>query len=451
MTTQQYIDLPTVNQAPNIRITQLDVLRGFAVLGIYWINVVIFGLPSGGYALPNMLGQAESLNIGHWMFSELFVEGSMRGLFSMLFGASAMIFLSESRLGASGLMIVDRYYRRNLLLILFGVIHAYIFLWPYDVLYAYGLIGLFLFPLRRLGATILIIAGCLLLVIGDLEYGKPLAEKPDSLLVSNLNDPDRDKSGPQTPASEAESAGEAKNDAADIKDKQAEDYRESMQAQMEEDTILHQSGYLKIFRGQLEEVVSQQSLYMYSVHFYDIGGMMLIGMALLKLGVLSGKRSLGFYLALAVAGYAISMAIRSFNISAELSHGFVTDDITEHGGVTYAIGRLPLTLGHIGLIGILCRCSIFNFMTNTLAKVGRLALSNYIMQTLISVWLFYGVGWGLIGVFERYQLTYVCLAVWIIQITFSIKWLKHFQFGPLEWVWRSLIYGKRQPMIKPDC
>ena len=438
MTTQQYIDLPTVNQAPDIRITQLDVLRGFAVLGIYWINVVIFGLPSGGYALPNMLGQAQSLNIGHWMFSELFVEGSMRGLFSMLFGASAMIFLSESRLGASGLMIVDRYYRRNLLLVLFGVIHAYLFLWPYDVLYAYGLIGLFLFPLRKLGATTLIIAGCLLLVIGDLEYGKPLTEKPDSLLVSNLDETQSD-----------EPAGEAMKDAANIKNKQAENYRESMQAQMEDDTILHQSGYLKIFQGQLEEVVSQQSLYMYSVHFYDIGGMMLIGMALLKLGVLSGKRSLGFYIALALAGYAISMAIRSFNISSELSHGFVTDDITEHGGVTYEIGRLPLTLGHIGLIGILCHYSIFNFMTNTVAKVGRLALSNYIMQTLISVWLFYGVGWGLIGVFERYQLTYVCLAVWVIQITFSIKWLKHFQYGPLEWVWRSLIYGKRQPMLKP--
>ena len=81
--------------------------------------------------------------------------------------------------------------------------------------------------------------------------------------------------------------------------------------------------------------------------------------------------------------------------------------------------------------------------------MGRLALSNYIMQTLFSIWLFYGVGWGLIGVFERYQLTYVCLAVWAVQIMFSIKWLKHFQFGPLEWVWRSLIYGKRQPMIKP--
>ena len=441
MTTRQYIDLPTVDQAPNIRITQLDVLRGFAVLGIYWINVVIFGLPSGGYALPNMLGDAVSLNIGHWMFSEVFFEGAMRGLFSMLFGASAMVFLSESRLGASGLMIVDRYYRRNLLLILFGVIHAYVLLWPYDVLYAYGLIGLFLFPLRKLSAVILIIAGCLLLVLGDLEYAKPTPDDPDSQLIRKL-----DSSNGEAPAGtllfdKKDMADKTIQEAAVSKDMNAADYRESMQAQMQEDTLLHQSGYVKIFQGQLEEVVSQQSLYMYSVHFYDIGGMMLLGMALLKLGVLSGKKSLRFYLALALAGYAISFTIRSFNIYAELSHGFVTEDITEHGGVTYAIGRLPLTLAHIGLIGVLCKLSFFNLITQTLAKVGRLALSHYIIQTLISVWLFYGVGWGLIGEFERYQLSYVCLAVWAIQIAF--------QFGPLEWVWRSLIYGKRQPMSRP--
>ena len=116
---------------------------------------------------------------------------------------------------------------------------------------------------------------------------------------------------------------------------------------MEEDTLLHQSGYVKIFNGQLEEVVSQQSLYMYSVHFFDIGGMMLLGMALLRLGVLSGKRSLRFYVLLALAGYAISIVIRSYNITSELSHGFVPDNLNESGGVTYAIGRLPLTFGLI--------------------------------------------------------------------------------------------------------
>lgn len=433
MSAAQYIDLPTTSQSPNIRITQLDVLRGFAVLGIYWINVIIFGLPTGAYSLPNLLGQAETLNIGHWVFSELMVEGSMRGLFSMLFGASAMVFLNESRLGASGLMVVDRYYRRNLLLILFGIIHAYLLLWPYDVLYAYGLIGLFLFPLRKFNPYMLIVVGSLLLAIGDIDIAKPIADKSDTTIRQ------------YTPAP---IVPDSKTDDSEFRNKDRDNYRESMQIQMEDDIELHQSGYIKIFTKHLEEVVAQHSVYMYSVHFFDIGGMMLWGMALLKLGVLSGKRSIRFYLLLAVSGYVISFTIRSFNIYHELTHGFIPDDIAEHGGVNYAIGRLPLTLAHIGLIGLFCQYSVFNFITSTLAKVGRLALTNYVLQTIISIWLFYGIGWGLIGMLERYQLIYVCVSVWIVQIIFSSIWVKHFQFGPLEWVWRSLIYGKLQPLHK---
>lgn len=433
MNATHYIDLPTANQSPDIRIIQLDVLRGFAVLGIYWINVVVFGLPTGAYALPNLLGQAETLNVGHWVFSELFVEGSMRGLFSMLFGASAMVFLDESRLGAHGLKVVDRYYRRNVLLILFGIVHAYVLLWPYDVLYAYGLIGLFLFPLRKLNPYILIIVGSLLLAIGDVDILKPLAESKDTTIQRSVRMP---------------AVTDSKTDEPGPEFRDIYNYRESMRLQMEDDIELHQSGYSKIFKKHLEEVVAQHSTYMYSVHFFDIGGMMLWGMALLKLGVLSGKRSIRFYLLLAITGYVVSLSIRSLNVYDELTHGFVPDDIAEHGGVNYAIGRLPLTLAHIGLLGLLCQYSIFNFITNSLAKVGRMALTNYILQTLISIWLFYGIGWGLIGVFERYQLIYVCVSVWIIQLFFSHLWLVRFQYGPLEWVWRTLIYGRRQQLRK---
>jgi len=139
---------PTVSAVP-VRIEQLDVLRGFAVLGIFWVNIVVFGLPHGAYAYPTLFGTADELNLWTWAASEVFVEGTMRGLFSILFGASALIFLDEVRLGTGGVTVVERFYRRNLLLMAFGMIHAYFLLWPFDVLYAYGLFGLFLFPLRR--------------------------------------------------------------------------------------------------------------------------------------------------------------------------------------------------------------------------------------------------------------------------------------------------------------
>lgn len=150
------------------RIAQIDVLRGFAVLGVFWIGVGAFGMPYGANALPTLLGTPSTLNLAVWASTEVFMEGAMRGLFSMLFGASALIYLDQSRLDRDGLAIVDRFYRRNLTLMLFGIIHAYVLLWPHDVLYAYGLIGLFLFPLRRAPALILFLAGVAL-------RGRPLS------------------------------------------------------------------------------------------------------------------------------------------------------------------------------------------------------------------------------------------------------------------------------------
>ena len=142
MATPEDISLSRTDEAPYVRIVQMDVLRGFAVLGIYWINIFVFALPYSDYGIPEELNDNSMINLVIQVISEIFVEGTMRGLFSALFGASALIFLAEARLAASGLELVDRYYRRTLILIMFGVIHGYLLLWPYDVLYAYGLLGL---------------------------------------------------------------------------------------------------------------------------------------------------------------------------------------------------------------------------------------------------------------------------------------------------------------------
>ena len=107
--------------APYVRIFQIDVLRGFALLGIYWINVFVFGLPALDYYFPPELNDESLVNSTISLIGEVYIEGTMRGLFSILFGASALIFLSEARLAVSGLDLVDRYYRRTMLLILFGV------------------------------------------------------------------------------------------------------------------------------------------------------------------------------------------------------------------------------------------------------------------------------------------------------------------------------------------
>ena len=422
-------DVKTLHQpAPDMRITQIDVLRGVAVLGIYWINIMVFALPYTVYMLPVLMGDATVANSWVWGFSAVFVDGTMRALFSMLFGASAMLFLDETRLAGGGLDVVDRYYRRTLLLMVFGLIHAWLLLWPYDVLYAYGLLGLFLFPLRKVAPPILLVIGALLLLLGDLGVSQTSP--------SNVPGIERSVLDQRLPA-EAQKP--------DLSDK---GLGETMAIQLEEEIAAYRSGYARIFEYQKKDVIDQQSTNMYDTHFFDIGGMMLLGMALFRLGILSGRRTKAFYLQMLLLAYLCGIAFRAPDVIEAVLHGFSLTLLLGHESATYNIGRVSMTLGHIGLICLLCQTSFFSRIARMLAAVGRMALTNYIMQTVISMFIFFGFGFGLYASFERYQLLFICLAIWAAQITFSLFWFRHYHYGPMEWVWRSLIYGQRQKFRK---
>ena len=113
---------------------------------------------------------------------------------------------------------------------------------------------------------------------------------------------------------------------------------------------------------------------------------------------------------------------------------------------TYDAGRLTMALAHIGLIILIFQAGWLRWLTSRLAAVGQMALTNYLMQSLICTTLFYGYGFGLYGKLERYQLYFVVLGVWFLQLLLSPIWLRYFRFGPMEWLWRSLTYSKWQPM-----
>lgn len=404
------------------RIAQIDVLRGFAVLGVYWVGVGAFGLPYGANALPTLLGTPTDLNLAIWASTEIYVSGAMRGLFSMLFGASALIFLDDARLSSGGLALVDRFYRRNLTLMLFGIVHAYLLLWPHDVLYAYGLLGMFIFPLRRTPALALFLAGVSLLAVADVEvdWGSVLG------WLRGLPPPDV-AAATSTP----EESGRFLN---------------WLRMQMAEDIQTYRSGYLDIFAAQVAEVAAQQSTVFYKRHLFEIGGMMLTGMALYRWGVLSGQRSVRLYLLLAVLGFAVGGWMRGANLYQAYLLDFDPLTLVQLEEGRWGLGRLPIALGHVGLIGLLCRWGRAAWLTGPLAATGRLALTHYIAQTVFSITLFYGLGFGLFGTLERWQLALICLAVWAIQVGFSVLWVRRYRYGPLEWLWRSLIFGRAQPM-----
>ena len=121
------------------------------------------------------------------------------------------------------------------------------------------------------------------------------------------------------------------------------------------------------------------------------------------------------------------------------------------GVYIYPVQRILLALGHVSLIVLLVRGEVFKGLFNALAAVGKMAFSNYILQTVICTLIFFGYGLGYFARLEYYELYFIVVAIWIFQLIISPLWLKYFRFGPLEWAWRSLTYWRRQPMAIPHA
>jgi uncharacterized protein len=148
-----------------------------------------------------------------------------------------------------------------------------------------------------------------------------------------------------------------------------------------------------------------------------------------------------------VGGYAIGIPLGLYEMNIIVSSGF--DLIAaKRADTTYEISRFAMVIGHLGLFLAVIKAGLLRALQRGLAAVGTMALSNYLMQTIICTWLFYGFGpgLGLYGQLERYELYYVVAAIWLAEFIWSQLWLKRFRFGPFEWLWRSLTYWERQPM-----
>jgi uncharacterized protein len=184
--------------------------------------------------------------------------------------------------------------------------------------------------------------------------------------------------------------------------------------------------------------------------FWGVAGRMLIGMALLKLGVFSAERSKRFYLGLMLAGYGLGWPFIALECSRLVKQNFGADRLI--GGFDWnEYFSIMVALGHVGALIFIYKSGALAWLTRRLAAVGRMALSNYLMHTLICTTLFYGYGLRLFARLDRVQLMGIVIAIWAFQLWFSPIWLKYFRFGPAEWLWRSLSYGKRQSFRVPTA
>ena len=416
------------------RIPSIDVLRGFALLGILLMNIVSFALPDAAYWDPTAAGGAAGVDLAAWLLSAVLFEGKMRSIFSMLFGAGVVLLTSRVEERGLEAQAADIYYRRAQWLIAFGLAHAY-FLWGGDILYGYGVAALVLYPFRRQSPRFLVLAGLLLLAI----------LVPKSLLDGRHIESLRARAAA---AASAKAAGrtltEAQREASEEWAAKLKELKPSP-AEIKKEIADHRAGYRAMFTRRMKEVTSGDSLYYYKYGFFDVAGMMLLGMGLFKLGVFSSGRSAGFYSRLALAGYAVGVPLNWYVAHRNIALRF-DPAVLAYDSTAYDLGRLSVALAHVGVVMLVCKAGMLRGLRARLAAVGRTALSNYLLQTLLCTTIFEGYGFGLYGRLQRIDLLSVVLPIWAFQLVLSPIWLRRFRFGPMEWLWRSLTYLEKQPM-----
>lgn len=417
------------------RIDSLDVLRGVAVLGILMMNIVAMGLPFASYSSPKVAGGDTGLNIGIWFFNAVLFDGKMRAIFSMLFGAGVVLMADRARANEIMTGLAGVYYRRNLWLVLFGLVHAYILLWPGDILCGYGLCGMLLYRFRTTSAKRLIIAGiCVLAILTPIRFAD-LWNVKTLLEIEVAAAAVKDEGG--TPTEEQIAAAEALD--------MQRTFFSPTEEQVSEEIDTLRSGYFAIFRRQAGLSFIFQTAVFLGFLIWDVAGMMLLGMGMMKLGVFSAARTSRFYTLMIVIGYGIGLPLTIAIAQSARASGFDMLHI-RHLMLLNDINRFSVAAGHIGVAMLICRSGILPWIRARLAAVGRMALTNYIGQSIMGGLVFYGVGLGLYGHLQRYQLYFVVLGIWLVQLTVSPIWLRRYRFGPLEWLWRSLTYRTRQPM-----
>jgi uncharacterized protein len=413
------------------RLLSLDIIRGVALFGILLMNITSFGLPEA-YSDPTVSGGASGIDLWAWMTTTMLFEGTQRGLFSLLFGAG--VILLTSRVDARGGDGADVFFRRNLWLIVFGLVHAYLLLWTGEILFFYGVTALFVYAFRKAAPKTLFA-----IALGGLLF---------SAAWNQLDAYNGLKAhAAWTEAQEAQAAGTELSPAQVEAMKGWQDLLDDMKpdaAALAKQIEIKQGGYIGIVAHQAPEVAYAQSWYLYR-WFFDVFSLMLIGMALFKLGMLQLGHPRRVYLWMIVLGYGIGLSVNYLEVRYLLANDFSVLSRMQVD-VSYDLGRLPMLAGHLGLLMLFCNSRLLGWLQRRLAAVGQMALSNYVSHSIICAFVFYGFGFGLYGQLQRHELYHVVFVIWAFQLVASPVWLAHYRFGPLEWLWRTLTYGTRQPM-----
>ena len=416
------------------RIDTLDALRGIAICGILLMNIPLMGAVGFTSGLTYPAGwNADWIA---WIIQSLFFEGTMRGLFTLLFGAGFLLMLRRAEGDDPQVTPFDVWGRRSLALMFFGVIQAFVFMWPGEILWNYGITGLGLLAFRLARPrTLMIWAAAALFGLSAIQ-GLQSMQRAETMRASIAAQAAKDAGRKLTPAQQ-----------------QAIEAVQAARAEIHptQDAIDKKRAQRTQLPGLLSwcwEIWSQFNLSTEGwLGMLESFAFMLIGMALFRAGIVTGDARTATYWRLAIIGYAAGFALRIVGLLYQARAGFDLDVtkiiplMSAYRGFIYEPARLAITLGHVGLIVGLYKAGLFGRAWPVRA-MGRTALTVYSLQSILTSILFYA--FGLVGRLGFFELMLTAAAIWVTTGLFAMWWLSIAEMGPAEYALRWLSYGARR-------
>jgi uncharacterized protein len=373
------------------------------------VHIQLFAFPILTRWNPTAYGDFTGFNWWVWLATALLADGKFITIFAMLLGVSIVMMASDT--GAPAIPAWRVHMRRMTVLLILGLLHAYV-LWYGDMLVPLALSGAVVFFARRLSPGKLLILGGLVFATASvlsLALTWSTAHSDPAALAAWR--------AQWTPRPE-------------IINLEIAQYRASWTEQMAQ---------------RVPEALETQTVLFVTRLLWQMTGLMLIGMALFKLGVLSASRSRAFYQRMGILGFGAGLLLNSLGLWRSAATGWDLLDFVLVSQQLHYWGNLFVALGWIALVLLLCQQG---WQLHPVAAVGRMALTNYLMQSVICTTIFYGHGLGLFGRVERTGQLAIVVATWTFQLLASLVWLRYFSVGPVEWLTRWLVFKRRPSFLR---
>ena len=456
------------------RIFSLNVLTGFALLGLLVMSIHEFG----GFTSNEKNFYLAGIHGGNYKLLtaiSILFEGKMLSLLALAFGAGIALFMQRKELPAP-ISITDAYIRRQIWFIIFGIFNAFVLLYPGDLLFPFGVLGILAFVFWRMRPRGLFIAAifCTLVYCGK-NYWNYSDDKGDHKKYLAITVVEKKFKEDSTSRAKKDSIDRTK-DTVLMKDELAKNKmmdsiarkKDTLTKQQTEDkakwegkvknlkydlakTKAENKGmrdrYLNIWTYLMKRSQNKETYWLYQTGIWDIGSMIFLGMALLAIGFFSGRFSSSKYFLIAlitlIIGFFLAWQRVHINSMRMADYAKFVDKYSLPYYQFFPIEKILLATGYASLVMWLLRIKLFNWIWKGLASIGQLGVTNYLMQTIICTFFFYGYGFDYFGRLKQWELYFMVAEIALVQTVFSVLWLRYYSMGPVEWLLKCLIYRKK--------